>query len=346
MKKPETALESRSARTIAGKVFSRWETFLILIFLAVNIININLSPYYLNYNNLMDAMINFMDKGLMVYGTMMVLVLGEIDISIASIITLSACVAGWCGEQGLPFAACVCVALLVGALCGAFNGMLLVKFPELNSTIVTLGTQILFRGIAYMLLEDQSLKTYAKQLSHLAWGKVLGLPVILFSFIVLTVIFGFLIHRTVFGRQLFATGTNRTASHFSGIHCDRIKMIVFTVNGLCAAFAGLFLAAKLHSVRASIAQGYEMEVIAMAILGGAATTGGRGNVGGMILGVFTIGLIRYGAGLVNVASDTLKIIIGLLLVIVCAVPNLKQVISDAKEQFRGRKLENKGGKNT
>jgi len=197
-----------------------------------------------------------------------------------------------------------------------------------------------------MLLEDQSLKTYAKQLSHLAWGKVLGLPVILFSFIVLTVIFGFLIHRTVFGRQLFATGTNRTASHFSGIHCDRIKMIVFTVNGLCAALAGLFLAAKLHSVRASIAQGYEMEVIAMAILGGAATTGGRGNVGGMILGVFTIGLIRYGAGLVNVASDTLKIIIGLLLIIVCAVPNLKQVISDAKEQFRGRKLENKGGKNT
>ena len=123
-------------------------------------------------------------------------------------------------------------------------------------------------------------------------------------------------------------------------------MIVFTVNGLCAAFAGLFLAAKLHSVRASIAQVYEMEVIAMAILGGAATTGGRGNVGGMILGVFTIGLIRYGAGLVNVASDTLKIIIGLLLIIVCAVPNLKQVISDAKEQFRGRKLENKGGKNT
>lgn len=337
MKKPETALGSRNARTIAGNIFSRWETFLILIFLAVNIINIRLSPFYLNYNNLMNAMINFMDKGLMVYGIMMVLVLGEIDISIASIITLSACVAGWACEKGVPFAACVFIALLVGALCGAFNGMLLVKFPELNSTIVTLGTQILFRGIAYMLLEDQSLKTYAKQLSKLAWGKILGLPVILFTFILLVVIFGFVIHRTVFGRQLFATGTNKTAAHFSGIHCDRIKMIVFTVNGLCAALAGLFLAAKLASVRASIAQGYEMEVIAMAILGGAATTGGRGNVGGMVLGVFTVGLIRYGAGLVNVASDTLKIIIGLLLIVVCAAPNLKQVISEAKEQLRGRR---------
>lgn len=80
-------------------LFAHWETFLILIFLGVNIINIQMSPYYLNYNNLMNSMINFMDKGLMVYGTMMVLILGEIDISIASIITLSACVAGWACEK-------------------------------------------------------------------------------------------------------------------------------------------------------------------------------------------------------------------------------------------------------
>lgn len=345
MKRTDRQPTQSRLRDTASRVFSRWETILVLIFLVVNAININLSPYYLNPTNIMNSMINFMDKGLMVYGTMMVLILGEIDISIASIITLSACVAGWACEKGTPFGLCVVIALSVGAVCGAFNGMLLVKFPELNSTIVTLGTQILFRGIAYMLLEDASLKTYAKQLSNLAWGKLWGMPIILVTFIAMTVVFAFLIHRTVFGRRLFATGTNGTTSHFSGIHTNRIKMIVFTVNGLCAAFAGLFLAAKLASVRASIAQGYEMEVIAMAILGGAATTGGKGNVGGVALGVFTIGLIRYGTGLVNIASDTLKIIIGLLLVIVCATPNLKQVISDAREQLRGRKkLEIKGGK--
>lgn len=329
----------------AGHLFSRWETVLVLIFLVVNVININLSPYYLSYSNLMNAMINFMDKGLMVYGTMMVLILGEIDISIASIITLSACVAGWTCEQGAPLWLCIGIALGVGVLCGLFNGLLLVKFPELNSTIITLGTQILFRGIAYMLLEDASLKTYAKQLSNLAWGKIGGIPIILVVFVVMTVIFAYIIHYTVFGRHLFATGTNQTTAHFSGIRTQQIKVTVFAVNGLCAAFAGLFLVAKLASVRASIAQGYEMEVIAMAILGGAATTGGRGNVGGVVLGVFTIGLIRYGTGLVNIASDTLKIIIGLLLIVVCAIPNLKQVLSDAGEQFRGRKkLEIKGGK--
>ena len=132
-------------------------------------------------------------------------------------------------------------------------------------------------------------------------------------------------------------GTNKTAAYFSGIHTGRIKLVVFALSGLCAAFAGLFLSAKLGSVRASIAQGYEMEVIAMAILGGASPSGGKGNVGGVVLGMFTIGLIRYGAGLVNVSSDTLKIIIGGLLIVVCAAPNLKQVLADASETFRGRK---------
>ncbi len=297
-------------------LFAHWETFLILIFLGVNIINIQMSPYYLNYNNLMNSMINFMDKGLMVYGTMMVLILGEIDISIASIITLSACVAGWACEKGIAFPICVLIALLVGVLCGAFNGLLLVKFKELNSTIVTLGTQILFRG--------------------LAWDKVFALPLILVTFIILSVIFVYVIHRTALGRRLYAIGTNRTASYFSGIHTDRIILSVYTINGLCAAFAGLFLAAKLASVRASIAQGFEMEVIAMAILGGASPSGGKGRVGGVILGVFTIGLIRYGTGLVNISSETLKIIIGCLLIVVCAVPNLKQVLADAKEARRGK----------
>ena len=185
-----------------------------------------------------------------------------------------------------------------------------------------------------MLLGDESLKTYAKQLSGLAWNKIVGIPIILVAFIVLTIIFFYVIHRTCFGRRLYAIGTNKTASYFSGIYTDRIKLAVFTINGICAAFAGMFLAAKLASVRASIATGFEMEVIAMAILGGASPSGGKGRVGGVVLGVFTIGLIRYGTGLINVSAETLKIIIGLLLIIVCAVPNLKQVLADIKESRR------------
>lgn len=316
------------------KLFSHWETFLVIIFIAVNVLFSTLSPVYMNFNNIMNSMINFMDKGLMVYGTMMVLILGEIDISIASIITLSGCVAGWACEKGCPFLLCVLLALLIGCLCGTFNGLLLTKFKELNSTIVTLGSQILFRGLAYMLLEDESLKVYAKQLSALAWNKVLGLPYILVAFIVLSVFFTYMIHFTAFGRRLYAIGTNKTSAYFSGIYTDRIVLQVYILNGLCAAFAGLFLAAKLASVRASIASGFEMEVIAMAILGGASPSGGKGRVCGVILGVFIIGMIRYGTGIINVSAETLKIIIGLLLIAVCAIPNIKPLLVDFHEMRR------------
>lgn len=338
MKEAESPLDRAKGPGRLGRLFSHWETLLVLIFIVVNVINISLSPYYLNFNNLMNSMVNFMDKGLMVYSIMMVLILGEIDISIASIITLSACTAGWACEMGAPFWLCVCIALAVGVACGAFNGLLLVAFPELNSTIVTLGTQIFFRGLAYMLLEDNSLKTYAKQLSRLAWGKIWGMQVILVTFIVLTLVFAYVIHRIAFGRRLYAIGNNPTAAYFSGIYTKRIKLQVFAVSGLCAAFAGLFLSAKLASVRASIAQGYEMEVIAMAILGGAIPAYGKGRVVGVALGAFTIGLIRYGTGLVNVSSEILKIIIGLLLIVVCATPNLRSVIADFREARRGRRL--------
>ena len=322
--------------SLVSRLFLHWETFLVIIFAGVIILFSCLSPFFMNYNNIMNSMVNFLDKGLMVYGIMMVLILGEIDISIASIITLSGCVAGWAYELGCPTLLCVVIALAVGTLCGAFNGFLLTRFKELNSTIITLGNQILFRGLAYMLLEDNSLKAYAKQLKPLAWSKILGLPVILFSFLVMTVIFYYVIHRTIFGRRLYAIGTNRTASYFSGIYTDRMILTVYTVNGLCAAFAGLFLASKLASVRASIGIGFEMEVIAMAILGGASPSGGRGRVGGVILGVFTIGMIRYGTGIINVSAESLKIIIGLLLIVVCAIPNLRQIIADAREARRGR----------
>jgi len=311
------------------RFFMQWEWMLFGIFLLINLMNALISPNYLRFDNIMNTMIIFLDKALMVYGIMMVLLLGEIDISVASIVTLSGVCAAISYEAGMSIAAAVLVALTVGAACGAFNGLLLVKFRELNSTIVTLGNMIFFRGVAYMILEDGSLNGYAKGLSFLAWDYVGGIPIILITFLAMTLVFAFLIHRSKFGRRMYAMGSNTTASYFSGVQTSRIKLIVFTLSGLCAAISGLFLVAKLGSVRASIAKGYEMEVIAMAILGGVSTSGGKGRVIGVALGVFTIGLLRYGLGLINVSSQILMIIIGGLLIIAVAIPNLKQVVADS-----------------
>lgn len=321
--------------------FFQWEWILLAIFIVINIVNISISPNYLNLDNIMNVMIIFLDKAIMVYGIMMVLILGEIDISIASILTLSATCAAVVFEAGIPLIVAVFIALIVGAACGAFNGFLLVKFPELNSTIVTLGNMILFRGIAYMLLEDDSLKEFAKQLSFLAWNRIMGLPISLVVFIFETIVFAYIIHRSRFGRKLYAMGTNATTSYFSGIKTSSIKFWVYVISGLLAAIAGLFLVGKLGSVRANIARGYEMEVIAMAVLGGVSTAGGKGRVVGVLLGVFTIGLLRYGLGLVNISSQILMIVIGGLLIVSVAIPNIKEVLADSKEKRRIKKYAKK-----
>ena len=185
-----------------------------------------------------------------------------------------------------------------------------------------------------MLLEDDSLKGYAKELSFFAWNRVMGIPISLIIFLIETLVFVYVIHQSRFGRKLYAMGTNITASYFSGVKTNSIKFWVYVISGLLAALAGLFLVGKLGSVRANIARGYEMEVIAMAVLGGVSTAGGKGRVIGVVLGVFTIGLLRYGLGLVNISSQVLMIIIGVLLIVSVAIPNVKDVITDSKEKRR------------
>lgn len=311
-------------------IFHQWEFMVFIIFVGINIMNMNLSENYMNFSNIMNNMVNFMDKALMVFATMMVLLLGEIDISIASIMCLSGCSTAMAFEAGAPISIAIIIGLIVGTTCGFFNGLLLVAFPELNSTIVTLGNMILFRGIAYMLLEDNAITSISKVMTFLAWGKIGQVPLILFVFVIELMVFTYLIHRTKFGRCLYAIGSNTTASYFSGIKTARVKLLVFTISGFCAGFAGMFLISKLGSARASIAKGYEMEVIAMAILGGVSTSGGKGRVLGAVIGVFSIGFLRYGLGIVNVSSQILMIIIGSLLIIAVAISNLKQILAESK----------------
>lgn len=310
--------------------FMQWEWMLVAVLVIINLVNMNLSPSYLDFDNLMNAMMVFLDKAIMAFPMMMVLLLGEIDISVASIAALSGVFMGLANNMGLPFPIIVLAGLAVGALCGFFNGILCTRFPELSSTIVTLGNLIFLRGLAYMILENKAFSGFPAQMKFFAWGDIGGIPFILIFFILEALVFAFLIHRTKFGRKLFAMGNSEAASRFSGIKTNKIKVIVFTVSGLSAAAASLFLTSKLGSVRASMATGYEMEVIAMVVLGGVSSSGGRGRVSGVALAVFTIGLLRFGLGLANISSQVIMIILGALLIVAVAIPNMKQVVSESE----------------
>jgi rhamnose transport system permease protein len=226
-------------------------------------------------------------------------------------------------NAGLPMPLAVVLCLTIGAICGCINGVLIVKFKELSSTIITLSTMIIYRGIAYIILKDQAAGKFPKWFSFLGWEYIGNIPFILIVFVVFAIIFALILHRTMFGRYVYAMGNNNIASRFSGVQVDKIKIIIFTVTGIMAAVTALFLTSKMGSTRPNVASGYELDVIAMVVLGGISTSGGKGRMIGAIISIFLIGFLRYGLGLFNVSAQILMIIIGLLLIFAVMIPNLK-----------------------
>lgn len=331
---PRRVLEGRR-KFSAKRFFLQWEWLLAAVLIGINVMNISLSPNYWEFNSLMSAIQLFLDKAIMVFPMMLVILMGDIDISVASTMALSSVIMGVAYNAGLPMPAALALALLIGAACGFINGLILTRFKELPAMIVTLSTMIIFRGIASIILEDQAAGKFPKWFNYLGWGKVGPLPFILVFFIIEAILFIVLVHKTAFGRRLYAIGNNVVTSRFSGIKVDRIKLIVFTLNGLFAAVAALFLTSKMGSARPSMALSYELDVIAMVVLGGVSTDGGKGRVVGTIEAIFIIGLLRYGLGLINVPSQTILIIVGALLVVSVAIPNLKTVY---RESGLGRRL--------
>lgn len=307
----------------AKSFFFQWEWMLVAIFIIINIININLSPYYLNATNLLDATMTFLDKAFIVLPMAFIILLGDIDISVASTVALSSVVMAVSYNSGVPMVLSMVICLLVGTICGFINGVLIVKFKELSAVIVTLSTMIIYRGIAYIILEDQASGKFPSWFNYLGWGYVGKIPFILIMFIVFAVIFSLLLHKTTFGRRVFAMGNNITASKFSGVQVDKIKVIIFTMAGLMSAVTALFLTSRMGSTRPNVASGYELDVIAMVVLGGVSTAGGKGRMIGTIISIFLIGLLHYGLGLINVPAQILLIIIGGLLIFAVMLPNFK-----------------------
>ncbi len=310
-----------------------WELTLLLLFVGVNIMNIFISPYYSIFD-LPNASNTFIDKGFLALSMTFVIVTGMIDISVASTIALSAVVMGVTYNMGLPMGWAVVLCLVVGTLCGMFNGLLLVKFKELAPMIVTLSTQIIYRGIALIILKDQAAGKFPKWFSFLGWEKILGMPAMLFAFIVCFAIYAFVLHYTRYGRTLYAIGKNPTVSRFSGVHVNRAIFVNYTLNGLMAGITALFLASRMGSTRPNIAIAYEMDVIAMVVLGGVSTAGGKGRIGGVLISIFIVSLIRYGLGLININQQILMIIIGALLILSVAVPELRAMAAQRRHEKR------------
>lgn len=325
-------MATKSGRTIAYQrersaktLLIRWETLLVVLFLAVNVMNISISPNYLDAFNLFTNISSFLVKGFIALPMAYVLLLGDIDLSVGSTVCLSATMLGITYNNTGSIVLAILVCVLVGIVCGAFNGLILTRFTELAPMIVTLATMTLYRGFAEAILGDES----TAGMRDIAWfGKFydarLGpVPYMFLLFCVLAVVFGLVMHKTTFGRQMYAVGANSLASKYAGVRVQRVRFIVFTLTGLICSVAAIFYCSWMGSVKNDIATGYELEAISMCVLGGVSTAGGKGNFPGVIVSIFIVGLLRYGLGLINVNPQTVNIIIGALLVIVVMGPNLR-----------------------
>ena len=331
-------MATKSGRTISSirerswkSLLVRWEFLLILIFVAVNIMNANLSPVYLNAKFLFINIRGFLVKGIIALPMAYILLLGDIDLSVGGNVCLSATVLGivynTTGNMWLAIAACVAT----GTLCGALNGILLTKFTELAPMIVTLATNIIFRGISEKILGDGSTggMQEVEWFTQLYYGRVAELvPYLFIIFCVLALVFGLVMHKTVFGRQMFAIGANKKAAAYAGVKVEKIRMIVFTLTGLVCGFAAIFDCANMGSVKSNLAKGYELEAIAMCVLGGISTAGGKGTMVGAVISIFIIGLLRYGLGLINLSGQTIRIILGALLIAVVLYPTIQDAIKN------------------
>lgn len=299
-----------------------WERILGALVIAAVIAEAAISPYFLDWLTIADVSAAFAEKGLVALVLALLIVSGEIDISVAGIMALTSVALGLAASAGAGVPALLLIGLATGTACGMLNGALVARLG-VPSIVATIGTMSLFRGTAYAILGDRVLKNYPDGFTALGQGFVIGpISIKLAIFAVAAIAAALVLHRTVTGRHITVTGARASVAIFSGVPVRRLRFWLFVATGLASGLAGMLLTARLGSTRPSIAQGWELDIISIVILGGVAITGGRGTIGGVVLASVLVGLLTYGLGLFNIPGNIASMGMGALLIVAVVLPRL------------------------
>jgi rhamnose transport system permease protein len=309
-----------------------WETLLAILLVAAIAAGGILNPDFLSAANWTNLLANFVEIALMALPLCLIVIAKEIDLSVASILGLSSALLGVLWQARVPMPIAILLCLLAGALAGAMNGYLIVRFG-LPSLAVTIGTLGLYRGLAFVLLGDQAIADFPPEYTEFGYGVVpfTFLPTPFALFLLLAALFWILVHHTAFGRSLYAIGGNQTAARFSGINIDRTKMQLFVASGIISALAGIIFTFRFASARADNGTGFELSAVAAVLLGGVTVQGGKGTVAGVVLSLLLIGVINNALTLVDVSNEILTIVTGSLVIFSVLLPNF---IATAREKLR------------
>ncbi|OAN47030.1 ATPase [Chloroflexus islandicus] len=315
-----------------------WEGLLLAILVLVAAVNANLAPAYVSLNNQINLFQLSIEKIIVALVMTFIIINGEIDLSVASVMGLAACIVAVLFDRGVPMEWAIVVALLAGVLCGAFNGFW-VAYVGLPSLAVTLAGMIGFRGVARILIEDRSIGGFPAWFTALGQQPLIGpFPFSLILFALLFTLALIVLQYSGVGRLVYVIGHNAAVARYSGIDVPRLKLGLFIASGLVAALAGVLLAARLGAVRGNTADGFELDIITMVLLGGVSIFGGTGNLAGVGLSILVILNLRNGMSLLNVTGNVQTGVVGMLLILSVLLPNLAQM---ARERWQRRAVQRK-----
>ncbi len=319
-------IDEMSLKNRLVELITKWEVILSFLIVVVFVFFSNMTPYFLDWFNLMNATFQFSEKAIMALPMIFIIMCGDIDISIASIIALCAYVIGISAEAGMSIPFLIVLSLLVGTIAGLINGLLITGL-NMPAIAVTLATQSIYRGIATGLLGEHACTQYPKGFGYFGQDFIPGtiIPFAFVLYLILMLVFFFVLHKTAYGRRLYAIGNSTETARFSGINVQKTRILNYTLTGMFCGIAAVLLASRILSVRSNIATGWDLEIITLVVLGGVAITGGRGTVFGVFIGSLLVGYLKFGMGLLKFSGTVMTIVIGSLLITAVLLPRLLDI---------------------
>lgn len=299
-------------------------SFGVLIILIVLCIIISIAnPRFLTQQNLFSVMRAFSYIAIIAIGQTLVIISGGVDLSVGSIYGFSGLITAFAIYKiGMPLPVGIVAGLATGAVLGVVNGLMITKI-RIPPFIATLGMLSVARGLAYALTTGFPIRT-AGSFNRIGQGYLWIIPLPVVYMIVLAVIFSVFLGRTVIGRRIYAIGGNEEAAEVSGVNVHRVKIVVYTLCGLMAAVSGIVTISRLGVAQSTSGLGYELDVIAAVIIGGASLSGGRGTTLGAILGAAIMGVLRNGLILLNVSAYWQQSVLGFVILVAIAADQLRK----------------------
>lgn len=308
-------------RSFLSRVNAQSSLGLLGVYVLLIIVLSRLSPYFFSVNNFLNIGVAVSTIGIIAVAMTMVIVSGGIDLSVGSVVALTGTVVAQLSNR-MPLPAAVAIALLVGLLVGGFNGIAVTRIG-INPLIATLGSLSIARGLAFVFSGGLTQTISSDAFGFLGRGFLLQIPFPVIVMLVLFALTAAVMQKTIFGRSLYAIGGNAHASRLAGLPVSRLQICVYLLSGFSAALGGLFLASQLSSGAPAAASGIELSVIAAVILGGTSLSGGKGTIGGTLLGVLILGTLNNGLTLLNVSSYYQEVARGAVLLLAVGLDQLR-----------------------